>query len=271
MKFIDKLLNAARKNNSLVCVGLDSDIEKIPQHLSHEFENQAVLEFNERIIDATKDLVCAYKSNIAFYELLGPEGAEILKKTRDYIPSDIPVIIDAKRGDVANTAKAYAKSLLKIYDFDAVTVNPYLGYDAVEPFLEYKEKGIFVLCRTSNPGSGDIQDLECNGRPLYQTVAQKIKEWNDSENIGVVAGATFPEELKVIREIVGEGVPILIPGIGKQSGEIEKSVESGTNADGELAIINSSRGIIFASSGRDYARAAREATLALRDEINRYR
>jgi orotidine-5'-phosphate decarboxylase len=265
--FYQKSLEVARSNNSLVCVGLDSDIERIPRFLIDKFKDQAVLEFNKQIIDATKDLVCAYKLNIAFY--VGPKGLEILKATRDYI-KDIPVICDAKCADIGSSSRAYAKALFDVYGFDAVVVNPYLGYDSLKPFFEYKDKGVFVLCRTSNPGAREFQDLPCNGKPLYQVVAHRIKEWNEG-NLGVVAGATYPKELGIIRKIVGEDVPMLIPGIGAQGGSLKEAVEWGTNSKGELAIINSSRGIIFASSGEDFALKTRKAALNLRRRINRYR
>jgi len=271
MDFITKVLSASRRNRSLLCVGLDSDIRKIPQFLKREFGDDAVLEFNKHIIEATKDLVCAYKPNIAFYEMLGPKGLELLKKTREYIPADIPVIIDAKRGDIANSAEAYAKALFEIYGADAVTANPYLGYDALEPFLRYREKCTFLLCRTSNPGARDLQDLDCDGCPLYQVIAKKAIAWNSHHNIGLVMGATFPEELGIIRKIVGDGMPILILGIGPQGADLQKAVQKGVNSRGELAIINAARSVIFASSGRDFAQAARRAAQTLRDEINRYR
>lgn len=270
MDFITKLLSASRRNKSLLCVGLDSDILKIPQFLTREFGDDAVLEFNKQIIEATKDLVCAYKPNIAFYEMLGPKGLELLKKTRKYIPADIPVIIDAKRGDIANTAEAYAKALFEVYAADAVTANPYLGYDALEPFLRYHGRCTFLLCRTSNPGARDLQDLGCGGQPLYQVIAKRAIAWNSRHNIGLVAGATFPEELGIIRKIVGDEMPILIPGIGPQGADLQKAVQNGINSRGELAIINAARSVIFASSKEDFAQAARKAAATLRDEINRY-
>ena len=271
MDFHTKLLSASRRNQSLLCVGLDSDIRKIPQSLVKEFGDEALFEFNKRIIDATADLVCAYKPNIAFYEMLGPKGLELLKKTREYIPADIPVIIDAKRGDISNTAEAYAKALFEFYNADAVTVNPYLGQDSIKPFLQYREKGTFVLCRTSNPGARDLQDLDCSGQPLYQVIARKAIEWNSNHNIGLVAGATFPEELGVIRKIIGDEMPLVIPGIGPQQADLKKAVQNGVNSQGELAIINAARSVIFASSKEDFAEAVRKKAVALRDEINRYR
>jgi len=272
MGFKERLLTAARRNGSLLCVGLDSDIERIPEFLRRAHGARAVLEFNRRIIDTTKDLVCAYKLNLAFYERLGPQGLEILKETIDYLPRELITIADGKRGDIGNTSRAYAEALFDRYGFDAATVNPYLGLEAVESFLEYEDRGVFILCRTSNPGAREFQDLECDGRPLYLRVAEATVRWNERfGNLGLVVGATWPEELKGIRELVGDELPLLIPGIGKQAGDLERAVKYGTNSRGELAIINSSRGVIFASTKEDFAAAARAAALELRDEIERCR
>lgn len=268
MNFIEKFKQISEKNNSLVCVGLDSDLSKIPKFLLNN--KYPIFEFNKGIISKTKDLVCAYKLNIAFYELLGVKGIESLQKTIEMIPRKIPVIIDAKRGDIGNTAEAYAKAIFETIGCDATTVNPYLGYDSIKPFLEYKDKGIMILCRTSNEGAKDFQDLICV-KPLYQIVAEKVKEWNEYGNCGVVAGATFPEELKIIRNIVGNEMPILIPGVGTQGGELEKVVRFGTNLEGKMAIINSSRAIIYSSSDENFADTAREQTSILRDAINNFR
>lgn len=267
MDFIEKLLNATRQNDSLVCVGLDPNPELIPQGIS-------ILEFNKSIIDATTDLVCAYKPNFAFYEVLGAEGFDILKNTIDYIPDDIPVIGDAKRGDIGNTAKAYAKAIFSNLNFDATTVNPYLGFDSIEPFIKYKDKGVFILCRTSNPGSTDFQSFHYQTSKqsftLFELVSSKASQWNEYGNIGLVIGATCPQDLKNIREN-NPDMPLLIPGIGTQKGDLEKVVLYGIDANREKAIINSSRQIIFASSGDDFAEAARQATLDLRSQINYYR
>jgi orotidine-5'-phosphate decarboxylase len=262
-KFIDKLLEASRTNNSLLCVGLDPDPQKLPVG--------NVLEFNKAIIDATTDLVCAYKPNLAFYEAMGVRGLQVLKKTVAYIPGNIPVIGDAKRGDIGNTAVAYAKALFEYYKFDAVTVSPYLGYDSVEPFLDYKHGGVFVLCRTSNRSAADFQDLVDNfGMKFYQSVAMRASEWNKDGNIGLVVGATYPEELKEVRKMCPE-MPLLIPGIGAQGGDLELSVKYGTNARKEKAVIVAARQVLYASKGPDYAKAARKAAMELRDSINRAR
>jgi orotidine-5'-phosphate decarboxylase len=267
VNFIEKLENTTRKNNSLVCVGLDTDPKLMP-------EKMGMFDFNKAIIDATCDLVCAYKPNLAFYEAMGDEGMDALKRTLKYIPEGIPVIADGKRADIGNTSRAYAIALFDVMGFDAATVNPYLGYDAMEPFLEYKDKGIIILCRTSNAGARDFQSLLCQTpggmRPLYEIVAEKAGEWNKNHNIGLVVGATYPQELKTIRQMQPE-MPLLIPGIGAQGGYVETTVMNGASSRGDRAIINSSRGIIHASKGPDFAEAARKAALQLRDEINRYR
>ncbi len=259
MKFTDKLLNISRQNRSLLCIGLDPDPELMP--------GVDVLQFNKAIIDATRDLVCAYKPNLAFYEALGTAGFAILEKTIKYVPGDIPVIGDAKRGDIGNTARAYAKALFSVFGFDAATVNPYLGFDSIEPFVSYQDKGVFILCRTSNKGAVDFQDLNTDGRPLYETVAHKAKEWNTYGNVGLVVGATYPEELKRVRSICPE-MCLLIPGVGAQGGDLASAVNYGVDARGEKAIINVSRQVLYASREEDFARAARAAAEKLRKEIN---
>ncbi len=267
MNFTEKLIIAARKKNSLLCVGLDPDPELMPA-------NVGTLQFNKKIIDATSDLVCAYKLNFAFYEALGDTGFNILKQTVDYIPSDIAVIADAKRGDIGSTAKAYAKSIFNNLNFDATTVNPYLGFDSILPFTRYRDKGIFILCRTSNPGAVDFQSLSCEiegqSYRLFELVARKAAEWNKYANIGLVVGATYPEELRLIRKSHPD-IPLLIPGIGAQGGNLEQAVAYGVDAHGEKAILSSSRQIIYAARGDDFAEAARKVAAELRDEINSYR
>jgi len=276
MGFLEKLLKAARTNGSLLCVGLDPDPELMPAGMG-------VLEFNRAIVDATSDLVCAYKPNLAFYEALGTKGLSALEKTVTYIPDAIPVIGDAKRGDIGSTARAYARALFETLGFDAATVNPYMGYDSLEPFIEYREKGVFILCRTSNAGSVDFQDLVLSGksagveggeRPLFEVVALRAREWNALGNVGLVVGATYPQELRRVRQLCPQ-MPLLIPGIGAQGGDPASAVRYGVDARGEKAIISSSRQIIYAylgegGKGGDFAAAARGAALKLRDEINRY-
>jgi len=267
MNFVEKLLRASRKNHSLVCIGLDIDPKLMP-------EKVGLVDFNQAVIEATSDLVCAYKPNLAFYEALGDEGMEALKQTLKCIPADIPVIADGKRGDIGNTSKAYARALFDNFGFDAATVNPYLGFDSVEPFLQYADKGIFVLCRTSNAGAADFQSLQCvtsqGNRPLFEIVADKAKLWNTRGNVGLVVGATYPDELKLIRRQHPE-MPLLIPGIGAQGGDVALTVKYGLSPSGEKAVINSSRQILYASRGADFADASRKAAMTLRDDINKYR
>lgn len=265
MNFADKLNQAAQRNDSLVCIGLDPDPRLMPR--------MDLFEFNKAIIDATSDLVCTYKPNLAFYEALGMEGISALQKTVDYIPDNIPVIGDAKRGDIGNTARAYATALFENLGFDAVTVNPYMGYDSVEPFISHVDKGVFLLCRTSNDGAADFQDLSCrtgatgNVQPLFKIVARKAREWNEHGNIGLVVGATSPQDLKDIRTLC-PGMLLLIPGIGAQGGDLALSVRYGVDAGGGKAIFNSSRQILYASKGNDFAQAARLAADDLRRQIN---
>ena len=253
MNFGNKLSLAINRNNSLVCLGLDPNVELMP--------NIGIAEFNREIITATCDVVCAYKPNLAFYEAMGIEGLRALESTREHIPDDIPFIGDAKRGDIGNTSRMYAKALFVTLGFDAATVNPYLGYDSVLPFIEYTEKGIFILCRTSNPGAADFQDL------VYELVAQRAKEWNYHDNVGLVVGATQPRKLNRIRQICPE-MTLLIPGIGAQGGDLSAAVEYGVKTGGGRAIFASSRQILYASAKGDFARAAREAVLKLRSQIN---
>jgi orotidine-5'-phosphate decarboxylase len=261
MNFADKLLAASRRNKSLLCVGLDPDPELMPR--------VGLLEFNKAIIDTTADLVCAYKPNLAFYEALGIAGLEVLQKTIEHIPDNVPIIGDAKRGDIGNTAKAYAKALFVTFGFDAATVSPYLGFDSLEPFIQYNDKGVFILCRTSNPGVVDFQNLvDAQGIPLYEAVARKAREWNVHGNIGLVVGATYTEELKAIRQLCPE-MPILIPGIGAQGGDLAATVRYGIDAQGGNAVIAVSRQVLYASQGKDFAQAARHNAQELRDNINK--
>ena len=291
MKFKEKLLEAARTNNSWLCVGLDPDISQIPLQFGSDFD--AILKFNRAIIEVTSDLVCAYKPNSAFYEALGINGWEILSETIKSVPRNIPVILDFKRGDIGNTAKKYAVSAFEMMGADAVTVNPYLGSDAIEPFLQYEEKGIFVLCLTSNPSSMEIQKkimlldnpseaertmphskaitiaefYENSTLELYKYIARLAVGWNRNKNIGVVVGATAALELESIRKEVGEDIPILVPGVGAQGGDLEKAVLAGSNSSGEMAIINVSRGIIYAGKGETFCQDIRGSAKTLRDDM----
>ena len=267
MNFMEKLDRAVRRNRSLVCVGLDPAMNKLPECLRHRPD--AIYEFNRRLVDATKDLVCAYKPQAAYYA--GQDCDEALKATVEYIRTnapEIPVILDVKRGDIGSTAEWYAKEAFERYGADAVTVNPYMGYDAVKPFLDHADKGVIILCRTSNPHSGDLQNLVADGKPLYVHVAELVRDkWNDGGNAALVVGATYPEELRELRRLCPE-LPFLVPGVGAQGGDVEKVVKFGCRSDGTGIIVNSSRGIIYASGGEDFAEAAAAAAGKLRDEIN---
>ena len=265
--FLQRLDAAMTSTQSLVCVGLDPEIERFPAHLRQR--PQAILEFNRAIIDATADLACAYKPQIAHYAAVGAEDQllETIRYIRQKAPG-IQVILDSKRGDIGSTAEKYAREAFERYGADAVTINPYLGRDSAEPFLEHADKGVVVLCRTSNAGARELQDLDVGGRKLYQLVAEKVaKEWNSRGNCLLVVGATYPDELADIRRITGE-MTFLVPGIGAQGGDIEKAVRNGRRADGRGLVINSSRGILYAGQGEDFASAARRATLELRDAVN---
>jgi len=270
MMFNEKLEKIQKKNNSFLCVGLDIDIEKIPPFLKASADD-GLIEFNKTIIENTQDVTCAYKINLAFYEALGKMGYDLLEKTIEMIPNDLIIILDGKRNDIGNTAKKYAHACYEVLGADAVTVNPYLGWDGVKPFLEYDEKCSFLLCRTSNPSAKDFQNLRFDGMPLYMTVAKKINEWNKKGQCGAVVGATYPEELNEIRKVLTDSIPLLLPGIGKQGGDVEKTVSYGTNPQGKGAIINSSRGIIYAGSDENYADDVRKAAVQLYEKINKYR
>lgn len=269
MDFLAKLRAARAQNNSLLCVGLDPDLVKLPAAISGKSE--PLFEFNKAIIDATADLVSAFKPNSAFYEAAGADSLAQLHRTVTYIQEKyptIPVILDSKRADIGNTNDGYVAHSFEYLGVDAVTVHPYLGREALEPFLQRRDKGIIVLCRTSNPGAGEFQDLTIDSKPLYQHVAQQVSgEWSTNGNCLLVVGATYPAEIKAVRDIVGRDMTFLIPGIGAQGGDIEKTMQ----ASGENVIINSSRSIIYASKGADFADAARAEATKLRDEINKYR
>jgi orotidine-5'-phosphate decarboxylase len=270
--FIDTLARSWQRSNSLVCVGLDPEIERFPQHIAAQ--PSPIFQFNKAIIDATADLVCAYKPQFAHYAAY--EAEDQLERTIEYIHRSypgIPVILDSKRGDVGNTAERYAIEAFERYGADAVTVNPYLGGDSLEPFLKHADKGVIILCRTSNPGGRDLQDLEVNGRKLYQVVADlAAREWNSRGNCLLVVGATYPRELAEVREIVGT-MPFLVPGVGAQGGDVAAAVSSGQTADGTGLIISSSRGILYAgchgeAGAAPFSEAARSAARALREQIN---
>lgn len=271
-RIFSELLQRQWEQGKFVCIGLDSALNQIPTVgalTDHEDESRR-LAFNKAIVDATKDVACAYKPNSAFYE--GTlAGITTLQETIRYIndtASHIPVILDAKRGDVGNTNDGYITAAFNELHADAITVHPYLGKESLEPFLAQSTKGIIVLVRTSNPGAGEIQDLDIHGQPLYLKIAEQIAtHWNTNGNCGVVVGATYPEELGKVRSVVGD-MPILIPGIGAQGGDLKATVLNGRNSKGTGMLINSSRGIIFASKGPDFAEAAHKAAVDLHTQIN---
>jgi orotidine-5'-phosphate decarboxylase len=270
MNFMQALKQRWTDANSLVCVGLDPEPAKFPAHL--RTHHDAVFEFNRAIIDATAEYVCCFKPQIAHFAALGAEDAltRLIAHVHAWHPG-VPVILDAKRGDIGSTAQNYVAEAFERHRADAVTVNPYLGRDSVQPFLDRADKGVVILCRTSNPGAGDLQDLKVDGRPLYQHVAEKVaREWNSHGNCALVVGATWPDQLREVRAIVGD-LPFLVPGVGAQGGDVAKLVAAGKTGTGDGLIISSSRAILYAGSGEDFADAARAAALALRDEINRYR
>jgi orotidine-5'-phosphate decarboxylase len=266
MDFLSKLDAAVTKNNSLVCVGLDPDMDKLPE----QFKNaeKPLFGFNKAIIDATHESVCAYKPNSAFYEALGVDGIQQLKDTCDYIKSnypEIPILLDYKRGDIGNTNAKYAQFAFEYLGVDAITLQPYQGGKALQPYFEYKDKGIFILVKTSNEGSNEFQNLQLEGKPLYEHVTETaMKSWNQNGNVMVVAGATYPEELAKIREIAGDETPILVPGIGAQGGDLEAMLKAGLNSAGKGLIINSSRAIIYAGKPR-------QETEKLQQQINQSR
>ncbi len=272
MTFIDKLTQAVQKNNSLLCVGLDPDPALFPKSVGNETKD--ILAFNRAIIDATADLVCCYKPNTAFYESRGTDGIQMLHETILYVQkmyAHLPIILDAKRGDIGNTNAHYAKFAFDYLGADAVTIQPYQGVEATEPFFKNPEKGVFVLAKTSNPDSAEFQNIVVDGTTMYERVIGSfVQRYGDTGNCFFVAGATYPTEMKAIRQMVGEA-PLLVPGVGAQGGSIAEMVPAGLNMDGAGLIINSSRAVLYASNGDDFAEAARAEALRTRDEINRYR
>ncbi len=273
--FMDRLRDRWAHADTLVCVGLDPEPAKFPAKFAHDPD--AIFHFCRDIVDATAPYVCAFKPQIAHFAAAHAEEAlRMLILHIGFRYPDIPVILDSKRGDIGSTAQHYASEAFDRYGADAVTVNPYLGRDSVQPFLDRADKGVVILCRTSNPGAGDLQDMVLydksgSGRPLYQHVAEKIaRDWNENDNCALVVGATWPEQLREVRAIVGD-VPFLVPGVGAQGGDVAAVVTNARTRDGAGLVVSSSRAILYASSGDDYAEAAANAARALRDEINRHR
>lgn len=274
MTFINKLSAAWATNNSLLCVGLDPDIGKFPSHLQQK--SHAIFDFCKAIIDATADTACAFKPQIAYFSALRAEDqleaiCEYLRTTYAHIP----IVMDAKRGDIGATAEQYAREAFERYGADAVTVSPYMGFDSVAPYLEWKDRGAIVLCRTSNAGGSDLQFLTVDGVPLYQHVARLVAEkWNTNGQCGLVVGATYPQELAQVRSIIGD-MPLLVPGVGAQGGDVQATVNAGKTANGQGMMINSSRAILYAqpdqAAGEDFAQAAGRVARETRDAINRFR
>ena len=278
MTFIESLNAAWEHNNSLLCVGLDPDPAKFPAHLKNRPD--AIFEFCANIVDATADLVCSFKPQIAYFAAQRAEDQlEALIAHIHTKHPGIPVILDAKRGDIGSTAEQYAVEIFERYRADAITINPYMGRDSVDPYLAYPDKGVILLCRTSNPGGSDLQFLDVGTaeqpEKLYERVARLVaSEWNSTGQCALVVGATFPGEIARVREIVGD-MPLLVPGIGAQGGDIEATVRAGYTNKGQAAgcglMINSSRAILYAGKGEDFASAARRVAQETRDTINRYR
>ncbi len=263
MAFHDHLRRAWTASGSMLCVGLDPDPSRFPEAV-----HGSVFDFCRDIVDATADTVCAFKPQIAYFAAVGAEAEleRLCRHIRDQHP-DVLLVLDAKRGDIGSTAEQYAHEAFDRYGAHVVTVNPYLGTDSVEPFLRHPDGGVFVLCRTSNPGSGDFQSLQVGDEPLYLHVARRVAtEWNDIGDCGLVVGATYPSELQQVRELVGD-LPLLVPGVGAQGGDVQATVQAGCDSVGQGMVINSSRAVLYASNGADFAQAARAEAIATRDAI----
>jgi orotidine-5'-phosphate decarboxylase len=268
MSFKVRLQDVIIAKNSLLCVGLDPDIAKMPRILRSE--EDAVFKFCAEIIAATRHVTTAYKLNFAFFEALGSQGWRCIERLTAVLPEDVVKIADAKRADIGNSSAKYAEAILDRLAFDAITVNPYMGLDSVRPFLAWPEKGAFVLALTSNPGSQDVQYLESDGTRIYMKVIEKVCGWNDQQNCGLVVGATHPGQIAAIRNKAPE-LPFLIPGIGSQGGSLEQAILEGTDSTSGMALLNSSRGILYQSDGTDFAEAAAAEAERLCREINRFR
>ncbi len=266
MSFNERLNQVCTEKNSLVCVGLDVDLNKVPSFILEKKE--PLVYFCQAIIAATLPYAAAYKINTAFFEAYGVSGWEAMSKVAAYLPDDVIKIADAKRGDIGNTSQMYARAFFQEMNFDAITVNPYLGYDALAPFLEDENKGAFILCHTSNKGAADFQKFSNGKKALFEVVAEQVQLWNVRHNCGLVVGATFPEEMKQVRSLVPE-LPFLVPGLGAQGGDFELAVRYAINEQGLGAIFNFSRGIIYRSNGQDFAEAAGIATKQTKQDINR--
>tara|TARA_Y100001970_G_scaffold159791_1_gene195532 strand:- start:15522 stop:16337 length:816 start_codon:yes stop_codon:yes gene_type:complete len=269
LNFKEKYYESHNKNKSTLCIGIDVHNELLPK-------NFELKDFIQNMIDNTSDLVCAYKPNIAFFEKRGSEGIELLKEIIAYIPEDTPVILDAKRGDIGSTAQAYAEAAFEYFAADAITINPYFGFDSIEPFTKYNDKHVFVLCRTTNNSSNDIQNIELqNTKKLFQEIAHLANHWNHADNIGLVVGATFPQEARQIRDICKDMI-FLVPGIGQQGGDAKKIIQAiNTNSNVPKMIISSSRSIMYAGNNGEkdilkYMNHIRNAAQLINDQIMQY-
>lgn len=268
--FQELLLNAQQTNNSLLCVGLDPDPDRFPQSFAKD--PSSIIAFNRAIIEATSDLAACYKPNLGFYLPYGQAGIDALADLRDSVPAHIPVMLDAKVGDLDTTTTSYARAYFETWRFDAVTAHPFMGHDSLLPLLDYQHKGVFILAKTSNPDSGFIQDRNSgnDSEPISRMVARAAVEWNVNNNVGLVVGATYPDDLKEIRALAPD-LPILVPGVGAQAGELEASVDAGLDTNRAGLLINASRAISYASSGSHFQDAARAVAKSLRERINEVR
>ncbi|HEY2596524.1 MAG TPA: orotidine-5'-phosphate decarboxylase [Chloroflexota bacterium] len=258
--FVERLRAAAARNDSWLCVGLDPDPELLPTGVTLDA-------FLKGIIDATRDQVCCYKPNLAFFEALGLDGYAALRGVLEALRPEVPVLVDAKRGDTPQTMRAYARAIFDVLGADAVTLNPYMGGDSLAPFFEYADRGVFVLCKTSNAGSGELQDLLVDGQPLFVHVARRAVTWDQHGTLGLVVGATYPSEVAAVREVAPEA-PILLPGVGAQAGDLERSVRAAVDSQGRGALVNASRSLLYASRGDDWQTAARAEAERMRTAIN---
>lgn len=266
MDYEAKLEARRQATNSVLCIGLDPEVERLPAGISRDAAG--VLQFTRAIVEATSDLAATYKPNFAFYEALGPAGMDVLQQLIASVPGDIPVLGDAKRSDIGNTARLYARAALDVYGCDAMVVNPYQGRDSVEAYLAHAGRGIYVLARTSNPGAADFQDIIVDGEPLYLRVVRDAQHWRCAATLGFVVGATAPEQVRRVRQAAPRA-QLLIPGLGAQGGDLSSAVRDGSRADGGGLLISASRSILYASSGPDYATAARREAERLVNAMRR--
>jgi orotidine-5'-phosphate decarboxylase len=268
MTFKDKLRASEDRTNSLLCLGLDPEPDLLPEGI--ERSPAGIVRFLRSVVDATLGIAASYKLNLAFYERWGREGSRLLESTLELIPAAAPIIFDAKRGDIGSTAQAYAHGIFVSWAADAVTVHPYLGYDSVAPFLAHKEKEVFIVCRTSNPGAQEFQHLRVDGEALYRHVARAAVRWDHNHNVGLVVGATAPAELRDVRQIAEDRL-LLVPGIGAQGGDLTQAVRAALRPDGRGALIVVSRAILFASAGRDFDEASQRVAIDYREAVNALR